>query len=43
VLLSRVNGKITEEQLRARIRGRDWRLDPDEAIQFGFVDRIGWK
>lgn len=41
VMLSKA--KISESELRQNIRGRDWRIDSDEAVTLGFADAIGWK
>lgn len=43
ILLSKVDGKISEQELRANIRGRDWRLDSEDALRHGFADGLGWK
>lgn len=34
---------ITEKQLAKNIKKRDWTLEPEEAIKYGFADEIGYK
>jgi ATP-dependent Clp protease protease subunit len=35
--------KMTEKELKAKIKGKDWQVHPEDAIKFGFVDGIGWR
>lgn len=34
---------ITERQLAKNIKKRDWTLEPEEAVKYGFADEIGYK
>lgn len=41
ILARRAN--ISIEQLARNLRKKDWTLEPEEAIKFGFADEIGYK
>lgn len=34
---------LSEDQLGTKIRKKDWTLEPEEALKYGFADEIGYK